>query len=130
MINFAFRDIETGQTFETKAENEDEAFEKAREHFGEIAEEGRWEEENKGEDENFNVVYVEYRLNRPLHVVYFECRHHPGDSRLIGVYSTNEKAKAAVKNAIESDARSYPNHPRREEQDEWSYKIETSYIDE
>lgn len=130
MITYAFRDMETGQTFETKTENEDEAFQKALEHFGEIAEEGRWEEENEGEDAEGNVVYVAYFLQRPLHVVYFHCIHHPSDSCLIGVYSTNEKAKAAVKNAIESDARSYPNHPRREEQDEWSYKIETKYIDE
>ena len=71
MITYAFRDIESGLTFETKAENEDEAFEKAREHFGEVADQGRWEEENEGEDAEGNVIYVAYFLQRPLHVVYF-----------------------------------------------------------
>lgn len=132
MITFDFTDqnLDTYKTFRVEAETENEACEKAKEHFGETYDEGRWEIRNEGEDSNGNVNYIHFVLERPLYVVKLVCPHHPWDGDVIGVYSTSEKAKQAIRKSIEIDIAAYPNHPRRDEQQEINYQIHDKYLDE
>lgn len=132
MVTYDFCDNnpETFQTFRVEAENDAEADEKAKAHFGQIFHEGRWNVVNEGEDSEGNITHVRYELQRPMYIVRLVCPHHPGDGGTIGVYSTSQKAKQAIKSSVENDARAYPKHPRRDEQQEYNYYIDEHYLDE
>lgn len=59
----------------------------------------------------------------------FYSPHYPEDSRVLGVFSTLEKAREAIKDNIEADKWGYPNHPRRYQQNALYYNIDSYYLD-
>ncbi len=59
----------------------------------------------------------------------FHSPHYPEDSRILGTFSTLERAQEAIKDSIELDKWSYPKHPRRYQQNILYYYIDYHYLD-
>ena len=118
--------------FSCEAETDAEAIKIAENHFAESlqGQSGQWTECDEGEDENGEICYIRYEWVTPLFILSFSSHLYPEDNRTFGIFSTEEKAKERMKNAIESDRSAYPKHPRRYQQHESYYSIDEFYVDE
>lgn len=66
-----------------------------------------------------------------LHLVEFIAgANRAGESGIIGIFSSEEKAKKAIKLNIDSDKNQYPKYPSRYEQKEYCYHITEYTVDE
>lgn len=63
------------------------------------------------------------------YVVSFMSYKYPEDCDIRGIYSTEEKAKQAIHQAIEDDKRDYPDHPGRYQKFTRYYRIEEFEVD-
>jgi hypothetical protein len=61
-------------------------------------------------------------------VLSFDSPRYPEDDRIIGVYATEEAAKAVIQSEIEFDRRAYPQHPQRYQQSPLYYDIDEQEV--
>ena len=63
-----------------------------------------------------------------IFIASFKSSMYPEDDYILGPFITEEKAEEAIRAAIELDSSSYPNHPRRYQQNRYYYSNEQHYL--